>query len=533
LVIAVEQRVLLQNHNYLEIKPLLETAWFRVGLPAALAFAILSGTYSVMVFQSQEDRTLFLYMGLFSLLPLLALTLFLLFRNKGIIADSQGLTLWNIWQPSKQRHMSWSKIYALDIRRIRSYNSYGTMANLEVQESGMRLVVPCPYNLDLFRAVVSHAQLVAREIPNDWQAQTRRGKDPFKVLNRMSRSMWAGELRWYWTRRDPEPPFYDEETSSEQHGAASQPAEDRVDAKPAAKTSQFSMGYLVIIILVASSIVCTVGAYWEQVTNWAFVFAIGLLILFSLPILFLPLLLYGGKAVINDEELILNSTWSPSKPSPIAWSEICGLEIRSAGGMLFVANTELTIRSNRFKFSIRCPYDLPLLREIVSRASLVLEVAPDNWQAWAKGTNDPFVALAQRRSPKQRWYWNRRDPDPDLDAGRPRIMPSIRVEPERLDFGALAPETRYSVHRPVTVLNTSEVDARCCVIGAPWWLRVRPKIFTLAPGAQQTVEFAVDVDQVRGRKHRIMVPFALDEGWHQEVEVHLEVERRGLFGWWQ
>lgn len=525
-MMTVDRQVLSQSGESVVVKPLLETAWFWVGLPAILLLMILLGSCSVIVFQSEGDWNLLAYMGSLSLLPLIALVLFLLLRRDGAIADRHGLTLWNVWQPSKRQQIAWSKIYALDVRRTRELKGYATKANLEVQEGGMRLVVPCLYNVEIFRAIVSHAQLVVREMPADWQARMRRGHDPFKILNRVSKSMWTGELRCYWTRQDPAPHLHLEQATSEQYGLASEPAGERVVTRPAFKTSWSLVGLLVVIIFGILSVLCTVGIYGQHKIGWDFVVAMGLLIPLVAPILFLPLVLYGDGAVADYEGLTLTRVWQPSKHWPIAWSDIYALEITGAGGSLLSSGTELKIKLNGHRLSTRCPYDLPLLREIVSRASLVLQVAPDNWRAWAKGTDDPFVALEQRGAPRQRWYWARVDPAP----GVAETAPSIRVEPEHVDFGILSSETRHADQQSVIVLNTSETDARCCIVGAPWWLQARPKIFTLAPGARQTVELEVDVDKVQDREHRITLTFALDEGWHRDVEVRLQVKRQGLLG---
>jgi hypothetical protein len=38
------------------------------------------------------------------------------------------------------------------------------------------------------------------------------------------------------------------------------------------------------------------------------------------------------------------------------------------------------------------------------------------------------------------------------------------------------------------------------------------------------------VDKVRGRRQRVALTFALDGGHSRELEVRLQIKRRGLFG---
>jgi hypothetical protein len=68
------------------------------------------------------------------------------------------------------------------------------------------------------------------------------------------------------------------------------------------------------------------------------------------------------------------------------------------------------------------------------------------------------------------------------------------------------------------------------VQGAPRWLLIKPTTFRLVPGARQVVKLVGRVDKVRGRKQEVALTFALDGGMNQEVQVLLEVKRKGLFG---
>jgi hypothetical protein len=64
----------------------------------------------------------------------------------------------------------------------------------------------------------------------------------------------------------------------------------------------------------------------------------------------------------------------------------------------------------------------------------------------------------------------------------------------------------------------------------PRWLDAEPNSFRLQPGASQIVRLQARLDRLRGRTKQITVTFVLDGGPDQDVEVFLEVKRRGLFG---
>jgi serine/threonine protein kinase len=108
--------------------------------------------------------------------------------------------------------------------------------------------------------------------------------------------------------------------------------------------------------------------------------------------------------------------------------------------------------------------------------------------------------------------------------------PGIEVSPTRVDFGTVSGDDLSTAHERVTVTNVSQTPAQVRVQGAPRWLLIKPTTFRLVPGARQIVKLVGRVDKVRGRKQEVALTFALDGGMNQEVQVLLEVKRKGLFG---
>jgi serine/threonine-protein kinase len=108
--------------------------------------------------------------------------------------------------------------------------------------------------------------------------------------------------------------------------------------------------------------------------------------------------------------------------------------------------------------------------------------------------------------------------------------PAIELSPQRVDFGTVDQKALGTPQAKVTVTNTSQTPAQVRVQGAPRWLLIKPETFRLVPGARQVVKLVGRVDKVRGRKQVIALTFALDGGQSQELEVRLQIKRRGLFG---
>ena len=108
--------------------------------------------------------------------------------------------------------------------------------------------------------------------------------------------------------------------------------------------------------------------------------------------------------------------------------------------------------------------------------------------------------------------------------------PVIKVSPQRIDFGLVSAKALSTATERVTVTNRSQAVAQVRVQGAPRWLLIKPESFRLAAGTKQVVRLVGRVDKVRGRKHKVTLTFALDGGRDQEVQVLLQVKRRGLFG---
>jgi serine/threonine protein kinase len=108
--------------------------------------------------------------------------------------------------------------------------------------------------------------------------------------------------------------------------------------------------------------------------------------------------------------------------------------------------------------------------------------------------------------------------------------PAIRVSPAQVDFGTVDANKLNTPPAEVTVTNVSQAAAQVRVHGMPRWLLVKPEAFRLAPGAKQAVKLVGRIDRLRGGEQKVRITFALDGGPNTEVEVRLEVKRRGLFG---
>jgi serine/threonine protein kinase len=108
--------------------------------------------------------------------------------------------------------------------------------------------------------------------------------------------------------------------------------------------------------------------------------------------------------------------------------------------------------------------------------------------------------------------------------------PAIEVSPKVVDLGTVDPKALGTPRVSVTVTNVGQETAQVRVQGAPRWLLVKPETFRLVTGARQVVKLVGRVDKMRGRKQRVALRFALDGGQDRQVEVRLEIKRRGLFG---
>jgi serine/threonine protein kinase len=108
--------------------------------------------------------------------------------------------------------------------------------------------------------------------------------------------------------------------------------------------------------------------------------------------------------------------------------------------------------------------------------------------------------------------------------------PAVVVSPDRVDLGKVDREALSTPRVSLTVTNVSQAPARVRVQNAPKWLLLKPETFSLLPGARQVVQLVGRVDKLRGRKHKVVLTFSVDGGRDQQVEVRLEVKRRGLFG---
>lgn len=108
--------------------------------------------------------------------------------------------------------------------------------------------------------------------------------------------------------------------------------------------------------------------------------------------------------------------------------------------------------------------------------------------------------------------------------------PAVQVSPGRLDFGTVSNKDRRTAAERLTVTNVGRTMAQVRVQGAPRWLEVEPAEFGLVPGARQIVKVRGRPDRVRRGRQEARLTIAVDGGPDQELEVVLEVKRRGLFG---
>jgi serine/threonine protein kinase len=121
-------------------------------------------------------------------------------------------------------------------------------------------------------------------------------------------------------------------------------------------------------------------------------------------------------------------------------------------------------------------------------------------------------------------------PEQDAPVQITMAAAAIEVTPKEVDLGVVDRRALSTPRAAVTVTNVSQTAAQVRVQGAPRWLLVKPGVFRLVPGAKQQVELVGRVDKVRGRREQVTLTFSLDGGSNQEVQVLLEVKRRGLFG---
>jgi tRNA A-37 threonylcarbamoyl transferase component Bud32 len=110
-----------------------------------------------------------------------------------------------------------------------------------------------------------------------------------------------------------------------------------------------------------------------------------------------------------------------------------------------------------------------------------------------------------------------------------RAVAAIEVSPDRIDLGRENTGSLTTREVSVTVRNRGGAPAQVRVRGAPRWLLIKPHVFRLAAGAEQVVKVRARVDKARSGKHGVRLTFAVDDGHDVEVDVALEVRRRGLF----
>jgi tRNA A-37 threonylcarbamoyl transferase component Bud32 len=120
------------------------------------------------------------------------------------------------------------------------------------------------------------------------------------------------------------------------------------------------------------------------------------------------------------------------------------------------------------------------------------------------------------------------EPVPPPQGAQP--APAIEVSPKRVDLGAVERKALSTPRASVQVSNVSQTTVEVHVQGAPGWLLIKPQTFRLAQGAHLEVQLVGRVDKVRSRKEKATLVFALDGGRGQEVDVLLQIKRRGLFG---
>jgi hypothetical protein len=109
-------------------------------------------------------------------------------------------------------------------------------------------------------------------------------------------------------------------------------------------------------------------------------------------------------------------------------------------------------------------------------------------------------------------------------------MPAIEVSPNVVDLGTVDRGALSTPRVSVTVTNVSRTEAQVRLKDTPKWLLIKPEAFSLAPGARQVVQLVGRVANVRGRRQRVRLIFAVNGGRDQEIEVRLKIRRSGLFG---
>jgi tRNA A-37 threonylcarbamoyl transferase component Bud32 len=110
-----------------------------------------------------------------------------------------------------------------------------------------------------------------------------------------------------------------------------------------------------------------------------------------------------------------------------------------------------------------------------------------------------------------------------------QATPALAVDPGRIDLGRVSSGSLTTKQVKVTVTNAGGASAQVRVQGEPPWLLVKPQTFRLAAGARQVVRVRGRVDKARSGQHQEKLTFAVDGGHQVDVDVVLEVKKRGLF----
>jgi hypothetical protein len=135
----------------------------------------------------------------------------------------------------------------------------------------------------------------------------------------------------------------------------------------------------------------------------------GIMIIMLVAVMGLAVLTSGNGVIAEKDVLVFYRIWWPSKRWQIGWMDVMAVELKfdRRFGPKSSYLARLTIRYEDKTYKIACPWNVDLLRAVVSRAQLNLQRGPDQWQTRVEDSDDPFQVVKQGRPRKQRWLWTR------------------------------------------------------------------------------------------------------------------------------
>jgi hypothetical protein len=184
--------------------------------------------------------------------------------------------------------------------------------------------------------------------------------------------------------------------------------EKPVSVRPPLKTVGHWITILILPSLIAGPIIwCQWSTSWGS-GGWGWLALPGGIWLIGVLLLaFLSQGIYGATA--DSAGLTLEKAWQRSSRQHMAWSTVNALTLAITpvrkGRVRYVV--ELEVQDGQTARLVECPYDVPLLRAILSRAQLELREAPEDLRAMAQNRDAPFEAIERLQAREQRWYWTR------------------------------------------------------------------------------------------------------------------------------